>query len=97
MRVDVSQIELNQLNRRFPRTPTPIPGKDKILTFFKSFTHPIAVAGMSLYDPITREYLEDAVEAYEHDGFYWTNEDMLLFEKYNLQLDQSFIDYVLNR
>ncbi|MBQ3155906.1 MAG: hypothetical protein IJB81_03135 [Clostridia bacterium] len=52
---------------------------------------------MSLYDPITREYLEDAVEAYEHDGFYWTNEDVLLFEKYNLQLDQSFIDYVLNR
>ena len=97
MRVDVSQIELDQLDRDFPRTPAPIPGKAEILAFFKSFTHPIAVAGMALYDPMTRKYLEASVEAYEHEGFYWTNEDVLLFEKYDLQLEQSFIDYVLTR
>ena len=97
MSVSVSQLKLNQLDRDFPRTSAPIPGKAEILTFFNSFTHPIAVAGMALYDPITRKYLEDSVEAYEHDGFFWTNEDVLLFEKYDLQLEQSFIDYVLIR
>lgn len=97
MRVDVSQIELDQLDRDFPRTPEPIPRKAEILTFFKSFTHPIAVAGMALYDPITHKYLEDSVEAYEHEGFYWTNEDVLLFDRYDLKLEQAFIDYVLNR
>lgn len=97
MSVNVSQLKLGQLDQDFQRTPEPIVAKDKVLAYFRSFKKPIAVAGMALYDPITRKYLEDSVAAYEHDGFYWTNEDVLLFEKYDLQLEQSFIDYVLNR
>jgi hypothetical protein len=96
MPINVSQLNLSQLDQSFQRTPEPIPAKDKVLTYFKSFTHPIAVAGMALYDPMTRKYLEDSVEAYEHDGFYWTNQDVLLFEKYDLQLDPAFINFVLN-
>lgn len=70
--------------------------KHKILTYLKSFPADCA-AGMSLVDEITGETLESGVEGYEDGQFYWDSREIYHYEKYNIKLDEEFVQYVLNK
>lgn len=72
-----------------------IKGKDKILKYLKSF-EPFCAAGMSLRDEITREMINSGVNGYEDGEFVWDTREIYHFEKYNLQLEDDFIQYVMD-
>ncbi len=75
---------------------TPIKGKIKILKYLKSFSSDCA-AGMSLVDEITGDSLNTCVCGYEDCKYYWDDREIYHFEKYNLKLNDDFIEYVLNK
>lgn len=71
-------------------------GKKKILEYLKSFEADCA-AGMSLQDEITGEYVDSGVLGFEDGQYYWDTREIYHFEKYNMQLEDEFVKYVLNR
>ena len=69
--------------------------KEKILRYLKSFD-PDCAAGMVLVDEITREEVGNGVEGYDDGVYYWDTREIYHFEKYNMELQKDFIDYVMN-
>lgn len=72
-----------------------IPEKDKILKYLKSFS-PDCAAGMCLVDEITGEEVGIGVEGYEDGVYYWDTREIYHFEKYNMELQNDFLEYVLS-
>lgn len=75
----------------------PIESKSDILKFLKSFA-PIAVMAHGTMDYV-KNIPDDtqSVTLFNFDEWFWTNEMIYHFEKYDLKLDDEFIDYVLNQ
>ena len=72
----------------------PIKNKEIILHFLKSFT-PSWYTSARVSDTVSGESVEKCNNIY-FDGVYeWTEEDIYHFETYNLQLDETFVQYVL--
>lgn len=75
----------------------PIKNKSLILKFFKSFK-PIAVMAHGTTDYIKNiSNTNESVSLFNSDEWFWTNEMVYHFEKYNLKLNEDFIKYVLKR
>lgn len=72
-----------------------IPGKEKLLRYLKSFK-PDCAAGMILKDEITGEEVGPCVEGYEDGVYYWDTREIYHFEKYNMELKNDFVEYVMN-
>lgn len=68
--------------------------KSRVLAYMKSFK-PDCAAGMSLKDEMTGEVLDSGVSGYEDGVFYWDTRHIYHFEKYNLKLNDDFIEHVL--
>lgn len=73
-----------------------IPNKNIILQYLKSFP-PDCAAGMCLKDEITGKIVNTGVNGYEDGVYYWDTRHIYHFEKYNLILDNNFIQYVLGK
>lgn len=73
-----------------------IDGKDKILQYLKSF-EPDCAAGMTLVDEITGADTGISVNGYEDGRYYWDTRHIYHFEKYNLKLNDDFVEYVLSK
>lgn len=73
-----------------------IPQKDEILQYLKSF-QPDCSAGMLLQDEITGELLKFGVNGFEDGNYYWDSREIYHFEKYNMQLEKEFVEYVLQK
>lgn len=74
-----------------------VDNKDKILKFLNS-VEPISVLPCPTTDFIKNKiFCEQSLMYYEKDGYTWSNEIIYHFEKYDLKLDEQFIDYVLNK
>lgn len=69
--------------------------KEDILKYLKSF-EPDCAAGMSLTDEITGESINTGVSGYEDGTFFWDTRHIYHFEKYNLSLNDDFINHVLS-
>lgn len=69
--------------------------KSRVIKFLRSFS-PVSVSGI-VTDFQTGEWTKIENLDYELDRFYWSESDIYHFEKYNLKLDDDFIQYVLNR
>ena len=67
--------------------------KEKILKYLNSFEADCA-AGMSLRDEITGEYVDSGVSGYEDGQYYWDTREIYHFEKYNMELNEDFVEYV---
>lgn len=75
----------------------PLKDKSVILRFLKSFK-PIAVMAHSTKDYIKNiSNNDESVSLFNSDEWFWTNEIIYHFEKYNLKLNDNFIEYVLKR
>ena len=72
--------------------------KEKILSFFKAnSTAKTSVLTCGAMDFIADTPLpQTSVIIFEKDSFAWTNEVIYHFEKYNLKLNDDFIQYVLS-
>lgn len=68
--------------------------KKKILQYLKSF-EPDCAAGMLLVDEITGEETSNGVMGYEDGMYYWDTREIYHFEKYDMELQNDFIEYVM--
>lgn len=72
--------------------------KDKILDYFKKHNIPDVVVACAAKDYVTGEEFQKVSIQGFNDGVYcWSNLEIYHFEKYNLKLNDDFIEYVLNR
>lgn len=73
-----------------------IPDKYKVLDYLKSFGK-YAYTTQHAIDMVTGEKL-DFINDLRTDGVYsWSDSEIYHFEKYNLKLNEDFIQHVLNR
>lgn len=74
-------------------TESPIENKNKILTYLKNFDD-CAFTSQPVYDMYTGKMVIDADNG-KTDGVYtWYRSEIYYFEKYNLKLNDDFIQYV---
>ena len=75
---------------------TPITGKEKILSYMKSFL-PSAYTSEPVSDRITGKIVADADNQKTDGEFVWYVSWIYHFEKYNIKLSDEFVQYVLTR
>ncbi len=74
----------------------PLPKKNIILSFMRNAPI-IATPSLPVHDRMTGEEVFPANNAYSDGIFTWYESDIYHFEKYNLKLNDDFIQHVLNR
>lgn len=73
-----------------------IPGKQKVVNYLKSFEKN-AYTTQPVIDVLTGEKL-NFINDMRSDGVYsWFDSEIYHFEKYNIKLDDNFIQYVLSK
>lgn len=76
----------------------PCSQKKMILAYFKKYSDEYTVVTRAAVDHLTGKNIASESARSYYDGVYaWTNEEVYLFEKYDLKLNGDFIDYVLNK
>ena len=70
--------------------------KETVIKHLK-FYKPSSIAPAIVYDLITGEKLDVTLYCSHDDFFYWRSDMIYYFEKYNLKLNDDFINYVLNK
>lgn len=73
----------------------PLKDKEKILFFLRSFP-PVSITG-KVIDAQNGEWTNIDNLDYESGDFYWDSSDIYHFEKYDIKLNDEFVQYVLNR
>lgn len=73
---------------------TPIPEKNLIMKWF-SYGSWTAIRCMTLYDYIKDQLLSPSVNFFTDGEYEWSTEESYHFEKYNMVLNQHFIDKVV--
>ncbi len=70
--------------------------KQVVLNYLKQH-EPEVVQAHAMKDYVNGHNLIESVECFTDGEYFWTNEETYLFEKYDLKLNDDFIEYVLNR
>ena len=73
----------------FAREATP--AKKVVLSYLRSFAPKYRTAS-KVYDPVMRSYVDIEEMAYGEDGWGWTEGDIYLFSKYDLKLNDRFLE-----
>lgn len=73
-----------------------IENKEKILEYFRRYGADVVLA-QSAYDHVENKRLPNSLMCYSDGTYLWTNEEVYHFRKYDLKLNDDFIEYVLNR
>ncbi|MBR2934817.1 MAG: hypothetical protein IKB79_04485 [Oscillospiraceae bacterium] len=74
-----------------------IPQKRKVLHFLKAFRPTSATSG-KVFDVVSQQSVDNLYNVcYEYCGFFWSETDIYHFEKYNMPLNQSFLNFVLTK
>lgn len=74
-----------------------LPIKNDILNYFKKYNTINAVVTCASTDYITGEKLTESIKCFNDGTYVWTNEEIYHFQKYDLKLNDDFINYVLNQ
>ena len=75
-----------------------LPEKEKVLSFFEKYKDEYIAVTCFATNHITGKPIGNSSILSYNDGVYcWTNEEIYLFDKYNLKLNDDFIQYVLNK
>ncbi|MBQ6902815.1 MAG: hypothetical protein IJN71_07415 [Oscillospiraceae bacterium] len=74
----------------------PIEEKNKILAYLKS-KQPDAYAPNIFVDIIKKKSVGGPFCCYHDDFFTWRTDTIYYFERYNMKLDNRFIEYVLSQ
>lgn len=76
------------------------PVKDIVLDYFKQIESigNYVVVTCSATDRITGKSLnQSSIKTFDDGDYYWTNEEIYLFNKYDLKLNDDFIEHVLSK
>ncbi|MGN1457589.1 MAG: hypothetical protein ACI4XP_06510 [Acutalibacteraceae bacterium] len=91
----VNKLTKEELTDNF--SSEPISEKAKILEYMKSFSEPYAFTTQPVIDVFTNEELEYTDNEFFDGVYFWYKSEIYHFEKYNLKLNDDFIEYVLNK
>lgn len=78
-------------------SPLPIDKKKQILQYLKSITTPNAFTSQPVIDKLTNKETKKIDNAFTDGEYVWYASEVYHFEKYDLKLNDDFIEYVLNR
>lgn len=70
-----------------------LPEKNIILDYLKKYDC-LAVMAHATADYITGEMLKPSVQLFSDGIYQWTNEEIYHFEKYDIKLNDDFIEYI---
>lgn len=73
------------------------PIKNDILNYFKQHNAVHAVITCLATDYVTNKTLTNNIECFDDGMYYWTSEEIYHFEKYDLKLNDDFINHVLSQ
>ena len=71
-------------------TPKPIKNKAKVLEYLKS-VEAFQATTYTFKDPVDGSVLTNENVAFSDKGFIWSNVAIMLFEKYNVKLNDDFL------
>lgn len=74
----------------------PIPEKERILRYLKSFPN-YGTRCSTLYDYVEDVLYSPTVFSHYDGTYYWDDEEVYHFEKYNMKLEENFIQWVLQK
>lgn len=74
----------------------PIENKENILKYLKSWPNE-GIRCATLCDYITDEILKPSVWTHTDGTYRWSDEETYHFEKYNMELNEDFVKWVLER
>ena len=74
----------------------PITHKDKILLYLKGKSPDIVLA-CSAMDYVSKQPVGESLKIFSDSVYSWSNEVVYHFEKYDLELDEEFTQYVLSK
>lgn len=72
-----------------------IKDKTQILKYLQSFNEPSAYTSQPVIDKFTGKELERVNNAFSDGVYTWYVSEIYHFEKYNLKLNDDFVEYVL--
>ena len=75
----------------------PCAEKNKVLAYFERYAEFYTILTCPATDFITGEIMNESIKCFEDGEYCWTNQEVYLFKKYDLKLNDDFIEYVLNR
>lgn len=73
------------------------PNKQKILSYLKNNLFESSCTTEKVFDYIENRSTNIPMVSYHDNRFYWDDREIYYFEKYNLKLNDDFIQYVLSR
>ena len=71
--------------------------KDVILQYLKNFNKECIVLTCASTDFVTGQLLKSSIFVYNDGVYCWTSEEIYHFEKYDMKLNDDFIQYVLDK
>lgn len=74
-----------------------IKNKSQILIYMKSFLEPSAYTSQPVIDRFTNQELDEINNAFSDGTYTWYADEIYHFEKYNLKLNDDFIEYILEK
>ncbi len=75
----------------------PIKEKNLIIQYFEKFKPNFATSAF-ITDCVSKQKIEGHYNmGYEYNGYFWTEEDIYHFKKYNMPLNPNFIKFVITQ
>lgn len=90
----IRKMDIAEFERNISKTP--VENKQKILDYLKRFPES-AFTSEPVKDKYTNKVVYDANNARSDGEYTWYENEIYHFEKYNLKLNDDFIEYVLKR
>lgn len=76
----------------------PTQNKHLILNYFHEFDNTYTVVTCAATDYITGKKIgSESIKTYNDGVYVWTNEEVFLFNKYDLKLNDDFIQHILTK
>ncbi len=91
---DIKEMKPSELEKSIDKSP--IDSKKKVLSYLKSFPE-CAYTSAPVFDAFNSKKVYDADNARTDGKYTWYESEIYHFEKYNLKLNEDFIQHVLNR
>lgn len=89
--IDYRKITKNNLSDFVSKRT--VRNRKKILSYLKQNDDQSIVSPRTYRDPVTNKIVVSPIETHEKDGFVWSNVTTYLFEKYNISLNEKFIEF----
>ena len=91
---DIDDMSAEELKKQF--MDNPISNKNEILKYMKALS-PSIFTSAPVIDIFTDKEVKSADNGYSDGEYSWRESEIYYFEKYNLKLNNDFIEYVLEK